>query len=204
MKMIKISLLVLLTVFIALPAVSLDLDSLKKDGYTLTKLDLNTTRNLNFHDLGASGAIRSWGGSEVRQVVTTPARVQGEKSLKIQTGNNLWNSCFFHIYGMDTPIPAGSPHIGKMFVVSAWVYLENAIDDPAEGPYLSMTYIQNPETRVRTFLPEKAPVNRWIQIVTPIYTVAEGHGRFNIVVNGGYVMRTTLYFANFEVYQLTR
>ena len=100
------------------------------------------------------------------------------------------------------PIPTGSPLIGKMFVVSAWVYLETPVLDPAAGPAIGVTYIQSPETFVRMYLPPNAPLRQWIQIITPIYTIQEGHDRFNVAVLGGNIPGTIVYFTDIEVYEL--
>jgi hypothetical protein len=184
------------------------IDDYIKAGYTVTKLDIAQTRNLDFHrELPASGIIPAWGGSDVNRLVTTPVRRQGERSLKVQTGNNMWNSSYLVIFtGLDNnvPVPASSPLIGKKFVVSAWVYLETPVLDPAAGPSIGVAYIQSPETYTRMYLPVNASLNQWTQLVTPIYTIEEGHDRFNITVMGGNIPGTVAYFTNIEVYELTQ
>ena len=170
---------------------------LKGDGGVDLGKKLELERNLDF----STDAMVYWGGSNVNQIVSNPAHSAGGRSYKIEGGSNMWNSCYWAIFQQDesVSISADSPHIGRKFIVSAWVYVENMADS-WETPSLRLN--TGNYLGIVNLIYEDTPQKEWTRIKTSVYSIMRGDNQFTIVVNGGDLLDTEVYFTDIEIWEV--
>ena len=117
----------------------------------------------------------------------------GNHSVKIIPNLNMYSDCAWEFYGTNKPAAVLSPGeavgdhrdvVGRKFVLSGWFYLKGP--NVSNGPKIQIVTLKTGEWKVfQQGLPLNAPINQWVQIVTPVYTAAVGDDEFVMSIECG-------------------